>query len=121
MVFCPECGTENSDGVNYCRECGHPLGVSHEIGEEFTYINALKSFLYIKEGSIERISKAKLIGLIVLAVYLIFGMNMAREFSTIFTFSLTVFIFYIVGLFYYFLIRGLGYILREFVLNKSSQ
>ncbi len=24
-MFCPSCGTENSEGYNYCRQCGKPL------------------------------------------------------------------------------------------------
>lgn len=121
MVYCPKCGTKNNDGDSYCRECGMQLGSSPQSDEEFTYVDALKDFLYIKEGSTERISKAKLIGLVVLVIYLIMGMNMARGSYGLFMFSTTMFIFYCIGLLYYFLIRGLGYILREFVMGRVNQ
>lgn len=117
MVFCRNCGTENADGSSFCRQCGHRLDKIRHDGEEVSYIDVLKEFLYIKDGPTERISKAKLVGLVVLAIYILSGMNMARDFNGIFPFSITVFITYIVGLFYYFLIRGLGYILREYVIN----
>lgn len=116
MVFCRNCGSENSDDSSFCRECGYPLDTVNG-GEEITYIDVLKDFLYIKDEATERVSKAKLIGLVVLALYVLLGINMARDFNDIFLFLFTVLITYLVGLLYYSLIRGIGYILREYVLN----
>ena len=79
-----------------------------------SYEEVLKDFLMVEDDSFERISKAKLIGLIVLVIYVLGGIWSGRSFlPNLFFFSTYILMTYLVGLFYYFIIRFAGYILRN--------
>lgn len=85
--------------------------------DKISYEEILMDFLMIDDGSGMRVSKAKLIGLIVLVLYVVMGINGARGALPYFlVFAIFVLISYLIGLFYYAIIRGAGYILRNYVL-----
>ena len=42
MPFCPDCGTEVSEGTRFCPECGSPLAVGQEVKGKITYSKALR-------------------------------------------------------------------------------
>lgn len=119
MVFCSNCGTENDDNASFCKECGCSFSSNEShVEENIEYIDVLRDFIMIKDESGERISKAKVIGLLVLLFYVVYGISVVRwHIPTFWMFAFFLLFFYLGGLFYYFLIRGLGYILREHVFN----
>lgn len=120
MVFCQNCGTKNEDGSAFCKECGASItrNRSHVKHDEATFEDVLKDFLMIKDVSSERISKAKLIGLLVLLFYILNGIYWSRfSLSFFWGYAFTMLLIYLCGLFYYGLIRGLGYILRKYIIS----
>lgn len=114
MVYCQKCGHENPDDASFCRECGANLGSSHKT-ESFEYADVLKDFLFITDSGGERISKAKAIGIVAFCIWMIYAIFSSRFSPDWLFYVITMFVFYIAALFYYFLIRGLGYIIRNYL------
>ena len=118
--LCPNCGKNISkDEANFCPECGASFDSKKINIPKISYHedNWIKNILWIddvKTGK-SRISKAKLIGLVIFLGYIFYsifncGYYIRRGF---FTFVLMMFTSFIAGLIYYCICRGIGFVVRK--------
>ncbi len=112
---CPNCGNEISfDGALFCPECGHKFTGNVVNDIDFGWIENILMVHDEKTGE-RRVSKAKLAGIIIFLLY-IFGFLMQSGYHLrlgAFDFIFSAFLCIFAGLFYYFICRGIGYIVRK--------
>lgn len=117
--FCSECGSEIRDG-DFCPNCGKKVNVRIPKSiEEVTYEQLIKEIIYIKENGQYRLSKAKLIGAAIFLIYtlgtILFGLSSIALNPLFLVFALL--IGFIVGLFWYCVCRGIGYLVRTYLIK----
>lgn len=112
---CPKCGKNITfDGALFCPECGHKFTGKAVVDMDFDWIDNILMVHDEKTGE-RRVSKAKLAGIIIFALY-IFGFLVQSGYHLrlgSFNFIFSAFLCIFAGLFYYFVCRGIGYIIRK--------
>ena len=113
--FCSECGSEIKDG-DFCPNCGKKVNVriSKPI-EEVTYEQLIKEIVYIEENGQYRLSKAKSIGAVLFIIVALYFMMMGLATGPFVI--IAVLLGFIIGLIYYCACRGIGYLVRTYVLK----
>lgn len=112
--FCRECGAKLKGGM-FCPNCG--IKISNESENEVTYLDLIMDIVYIEENGGYRLSKAKLLGVLMFA-FIFFetvftsSRYLMRHFILFFVIISTIFI---AGLFWYGICRGAGYLFRTYV------
>ena len=117
--FCSECGSEMNKNDLFCPNCGKKVDVENTNHEE-SYEDLIKSIVYIDDGNGDRISKAKMIGVLfalaMIIVNAVFNIPMSLRMGAS-VFFINVFACFIACVFYYFVCVGLGYVIRTFVIK----
>lgn len=49
MAFCGKCGTQLSEGANYCPQCGHAVGNNTQPNERIVYVQTPQQDIYVHE------------------------------------------------------------------------
>lgn len=115
---CPNCGKNiPKDDAHFCPECGF------SIKQKARIINALKnsednwikSLLWIHDGGQKRISKAKLVGIVIFILYIFNAILKSGEYLRMgfIPFAFMMLISLIAGIIYYCLCRGIGFVVRK--------
>lgn len=113
--FCSECGSEIKDG-DFCPNCGKKVNVRiSKPVEEVTYEQLIKEIVYIEENGQYRLSKAKSIGAVLFIIVALYFMMMGLATGPFVI--IAVLLGFIVGLIYYCACRGIGYLVRTYVLK----
>lgn len=111
--FCSNCGEELNANAVFCPNCGCKVKIS---SEEPTYEELIRNIIYVDD----RISKAKAIGVVIFLIYIIaylfyIAPSSLREGPILFI--IFTFFAYIDGLFYYAVCRGVGFLIRTYVIK----
>ena len=117
--FCSECGSEIRDG-DFCPNCGKKVTVRiPKVIEDVSYRQLIKEIVYIEENGQYRLSKAKLIGVAIFLYCTLGAMvpGLSSMVSSPLSFIFFFLICFIVGLFYYCVCRGIGYLVRTYVIK----
>ena len=108
MKFCPECGCENIDEAQFCRNCGlefnveiekksqKPPKANNSIDASGLSSNPVISNLFLKEDKYTgelRIGKAKTISIAIFILMFLFAMTVGVEGASLFALILTAIIF----------------------------
>ena len=109
MLRCPKCGEELKLNAIFCPNCGFKVK-SDDVG----YDKMIADVIYV-DG---RISKAKSIGVAIFLLY-IFA-NMIFVFPSMLRASFIIFlgaviVVFLIGVFYYCVCRGIGFVVRRFM------
>ena len=113
--FCSECGSEIKDG-DFCPNCGKKVNVRiPKPVEEVTYEQLIKEIVYIEENGQYRLSKAKSIGAVLFIIVALYFMMMGLATGPFVI--IAVLLGFIIGLIYYCACRGIGYLVRTYVLK----
>ncbi len=114
--ICQECGHRIDRDAQFCPNCGAKVSKK----EEEDYIDLIYDIVYIEENGNKRLSKAKMIGvgffvLIVLSnIFLLVPDALRHGFLS---FMIIIVACFIAGLFYYGICRGLGFLIRQFLIK----
>lgn len=117
VEFCQECGCKLKEGGSFCPNCGQKINQKSE--NEAAYQDLIRDILFISENGSYRLSKAKLLG-VVIFVFIFFNVTLTssrffmRDAMIFFT---TIFAIFIAGLIWYGICRGAGYLIRTYA-NK---
>ena len=112
--FCQECGAKLKKDGSFCPNCGRKVNPKSE--NEVSYIDLIRDIIFINDNGSYRLSKAKLLGVLIFAcIFFYFVFDSASFFMrhalSFFFIILTIFIS---GLFWYGICRGVGYLIRTY-------
>ena len=117
---CPKCGKNiPSDNAHFCPECGFSIDEKPKISNRLknSEDDWIKNLLWIddEKTSQKRISKAKLIGIVIFILYVFGAILTSGEYLRLgfFPFALMMLASLIAGIIYYCLCRGIGFVIRK--------
>lgn len=107
---CLKCGKKLKSGALFCPECGFKISSDSDVN----YEDLILDIIYV-DG---RLSKAKLGGVAIFVVFIL--SNMIFTFPSMLRvnfllFLLAVVAVFLIGLFYYAVCRGIGFVVRKFM------
>ena len=116
---CPKCGKDiASDNAHFCPECGFSIDRKSKVTNvlKSSEDDWIKNLLWIhdeKTGQ-KRISKAKLVGIVIFALYIFRAILTSGEYVRMgfIPFALVMLVSLIAGVIYYCLCRGIGFVVR---------
>lgn len=118
--ICPKCGNNiPNDNAHFCPECGFSIEEKVKITHRLknSQDDWIKNLLWIDDDKTgqRRISKAKLIGIVIFALYAFGAILTSGEYLRIgfLPFAFMMFAALIAGIIYYCLCRGIGFVIRK--------
>lgn len=119
--FCPDCGHEVKSDASFCPNCGSSIPQDELKSDKKSFEELVKEILWVKEGSGYRISKAKLVGVLfflyVVLTSMIFIVPPTLRINFL-GFVIAMFLAYVVGLVWYAVFRGVGFLVRKYLINS---
>lgn len=112
---CPNCGRNiHFDGAKFCPGCGYQFDSIVPKDMNFDWIENILMVHDEKTGK-RRVSKAKLVGIVIFAFYILSFLLQSGYFlrEGSFSFIFMAFINFVAGLIYYAVCRGIGFVVRK--------
>ena len=115
--FCEKCGARLKGSDIFCPNCGKRVVFSG--GTDKSYGQLIKEIVYIRENGRYRLSKAKLLG-VLMFLFIFFNIIFSISRSSMrhfISFMIMIIMIFIAGLFWYGVCRIGGYLIRTYVIK----